>query len=115
MTAPVSVTLSKNKAALVVAWDDLQAELPAEYLRVESPSAEVKGHGPGQAKLVSGKRAVTITGVEAVGNYAVKPVFSDGHRTGIFTWVYLRELAENYVSRWKAYEAALLAVGLGRD
>ena len=112
---PSEIRLKPSKAMLEIAWPDLRAELSAEYLRVESPSAEVKGHGIGQGKLVSGKKGVTITGLEPVGAYAVKIVFSDGHSTGLFTWAYLRELAAEKDGRWAAYEADLARAGLNRD
>lgn len=96
-------------------WDSNEARLRAEYLRVESPSAEVKGHGPGQARLVSGKAAVTIRAVTPVGAYAVKIVFSDGHDTGLYTWDYLRELAQEEPSRWAAYETDMGRAGLSRE
>jgi DUF971 family protein len=89
--------------------------LPAEYLRVESPSAEVQGHGPGQRRIVPGKRDVGITGLEPVGNYAVKIVFDDGHDTGLFTWSYLYTLGVERDTRWAAYLAALAERGLRRE
>lgn len=112
---PIEIRLRPAKDALEIAWADLRAELAAEYLRVESPSAEVKGHGLGQGKLVSGKKSVTIAGLEPVGAYAVKIIFSDGHGTGLFTWAYLRELAEQKETRWAAYLADLEKAGLNRD
>ncbi len=81
----------------------------AEYLRVESPSAEVKGHGPGQEQLVYGKRLVAITKAEPVGTYAVRLIFSDGHSTGLFTWNYLAKLGREFKSVWQAYEAKLVS------
>ena len=89
-------------------------EISAELLRVESPSAEVKGHGPGQEQLVAGKRSVTITRAEAVGNYAVRLIFSDGHSTGIFTWSYLFKLGTEQRELMAAYEGKLAAAGLKR-
>lgn len=88
--------------------------LPAEYLRVESPSAEVQGHGRDGKKTVGGKSAVNITAVEPVGNYAVRLVFDDGHDTGIFTWSYLSQIGHEYPTRWAGYLAALAAKGLAR-
>ena len=88
---------------------------PAEYLRVESPSAEVQGHGPGQKQTVSGRRHVGILEIEPVGNYAVKIRFDDLHDTGIFSWKYLYELGEAQDERWQAYLDALAAQGLSRD
>ncbi|HLG86302.1 MAG TPA: DUF971 domain-containing protein [Alphaproteobacteria bacterium] len=89
--------------------------LPAEYLRVLSPSAEVQGHGPADRKTVGGKRHVAIDRVEPVGNYAVRLVFDDGHATGIYSWAYLHELGREREARWKAYLAELQAKGLSRD
>ena len=88
---------------------------PAEYLRVESPSAEVQGHGPGQKQTVSGRRHVGILEIEPVGNYAVKIRFDDLHDTGIFSWKYLYELGEAQAEKWQAYLDALAAQGLSRD
>ena len=95
--------------------DGASIKLPAEYLRVESPSAEVQGHGPGQKTLVSGKREVAIVAVEPVGHYAVRLVFDDRHDTGIFTWDILHRLGREHPARWAEYEAALAAQGLSRD
>jgi DUF971 family protein len=86
----------------------------AELLRVESPSAEVKGHGPGQETLVWGKRGVSISRAEAVGNYALRLHFSDGHNTGLYTWDYLAELGRNSDTKMQAYEAKLKVAGLAR-
>jgi DUF971 family protein len=88
--------------------------IPAELLRVESPSAEVKGHGPGQETLVWGKRNVLITKADPVGNYAVRLHFNDGHDTGLFTWGYLAELGRNQSAKMAAYEEKLKASGLSR-
>ena len=112
---PSEIRLNTPKTELTVTWPDKSAALRAEYLRVESPSAEVKGHGLGQARLVSGKSQVTITGVEPVGAYALKIIFSDGHNTGLYTWPYLRELAEQETIRWSAYVTDLEKAGLTRD
>jgi len=96
--------------------DGKKASLPAEYLRVESPSAEVQGHGgPSTKKVVGGRRHVRIAGVEPVGHYAIRIIFDDKHDTGIYSWSYLRELADTYDERWAAYQAALLFRGLSRD
>src|SRR6476646_4838820 len=84
-------------------------ELPFEYLRVHSPSAEVKGHGPGQEVLVTGKENVGIRAVEPVGQYAVKLVFDDGHDSGLYTWKYLRELGEQQAEYWRRYQARVQA------
>jgi len=100
---------------LHVTFDDgARYDLPAEYLRVESPSAEVQGHGPGQRTIVGGKQSVGIAAIEPVGHYAVRLVFDDGHDTGIFSWDYLRELGMDQDRKWAAYLAALSAQGLSR-
>ena len=90
-------------------------DLPAEYLRVESPSAEVQGHSPSQKQTVGGKADVGIRKIEPVGNYAVRLVFDDLHDTGIFSWRYLHELGREHQARWAAYLAALGEKGLTRD
>ena len=111
----VEIRLRTRSRVLEVAFEDGERFLlPFEYLRVHSPSAEVKGHGPGQEVLVLGKQNVNITAVEPVGQYAVKLVFDDGHDSGLFTWKYLRELGENRESRWQAYLSELAAKGLTR-
>jgi DUF971 family protein len=113
---PVELRLKRAERRLEVAFDDgRRFSLPAEYLRVESPSAEVQGHGPGQKQLVAGRAGVGIRAVEPVGNYAVRLVFDDGHDTGIFSWTYLYELGEQQESRWAAYTAALAKAGLSRE
>src|SRR3954454_15704263 len=112
---PVATEIRFNKAERVldVAFDDgSRFALPAEYLRVESPSAEVQGHGPQQKKIVPGKRDVAITGVEPVGNYAVRLTFDDLHDTGIFSWDYLHELGRSQDRLWGAYLAAIAKGGL---
>jgi DUF971 family protein len=101
---------------LAVSFEDgRRFELPAEYLRVESPSAEVQGHGPGQKVIVGGRRHVGIIRIEPVGSYAVRLVFDDLHDSGLYTWDYLYELGEQQATRWAAYLAALAERGLGRD
>jgi len=95
--------------------DGTRFSLPAEYLRVESPSAEVQGHSPEDRRIIAGRRHVGIIGIEPVGNYAVRLVFDDTHDTGIYTWEYLRELGLDQASRWAAYLDALAARGLSRD
>ncbi len=95
--------------------DGTRESFSAEYLRVESPSAEVQGHGPGQRVIVPGKAGVGIAGLEPVGNYAVRILFDDGHDTGIFSWNYLRELADEFDVRWRAYTGALARQGLSRE
>ena len=89
--------------------------LSFEFLRVHSPYAEVQGHGPGQETLQTGKRDILIANVEPVGNYAIKPVFSDGHDSGLYSWDYLQYLCENQDALWKEYLDKLAAVGLDRD
>jgi DUF971 family protein len=101
---------------LALSFDDgTEASLPAELLRVESPSAEVQGHGPGQRVLVTGKRRVAITGVEPVGNYAVRLVFSDGHDSGIYSWEFLYQLGREQNIRWRRYLRLLEDAGLTRE
>jgi DUF971 family protein len=95
--------------------DGARRSFGAEYLRVESPSAEVQGHGPGQRVIVPGKADVGISGLEPVGNYAVRILFDDGHDTGIYSWSYLRELADEFDARWSAYTKALARQGLSRE
>jgi len=113
---PTELRLSKDKRSLHVAFDDGTAfTLPAEYLRVTSPSAEVQGHSPAERKTVPGKREVAILGVEPVGNYAVKLVFDDMHDTGIYGWDYLYRLGAEQGEKWQAYLDELAAKGLSRD
>ncbi|MCM2475732.1 DUF971 domain-containing protein [Rhizobium sp. CG5] len=112
---PTELKVSKDRRLLSVAFNDGKShDLPAEMLRVLSPSAEVKGHGPGQQVTVPGKRSVEINAVIPTGNYAVRIGFNDGHDTGIFTWAYLRELGEKGGEMFSAYEAELAAKGLTR-
>ncbi|MCQ4161576.1 DUF971 domain-containing protein [Roseomonas sp. GC11] len=116
MPSPTEIRLRRAEKRLEIRFDDGAVfSLPAEYLRVESPSAEVQGHGPGQKKLVSGRRHVGILQVEPVGHYAVRLIFDDLHDTGIYTWDYLHQLGREQAERWPAYEAALAARGLRRD
>jgi DUF971 family protein len=106
---PVQITLRRRSRVLHVAFDDGQAfELPFEYLRVHSPSAEVQGHSPAQAVLVLGKEQVGILRVEPVGQYAVKLVFDDGHDTGLFTWKYLYALGREMPAKLAAYRERVL-------
>lgn len=112
---PTEIRLNKAERMLHVAFDDgSRFALPAEYLRVESPSAEVQGHGPDQKQVVPGKRNVAIAAIEPVGNYAVRLVFDDRHDTGIYSWEYLRELGQQHKQRWAAYLEALEVRGLSR-
>ena len=116
MPAPTEIRLKRAERLREVAFDDgSRFALPAEYLRVESPSAEVQGHGPGQRVTVAGRRHVGILRVEPVGHYAVRIVFDDLHDSGIYAWDYLHRLGAEREERWAAYEAALAAKGLTRD
>ena len=114
----VSVTELRYRSAdriLDVTFDDgSRFALPAEYLRVESPSAEVQGHGPGQKKLIHGRRHIGIMKIEPVGNYAVRIFFDDLHDTGLYTWPTLHQLGREQVERWAEYERALAEKGLSR-
>lgn len=113
---PMEIRLKKNRRTLSVAFSAADIfSLPAEYLRVQSPSAEVKGHGPGQEVLVYGKKDVSITSLEPVGEYALKIIFSDGHSTGLYTWTYLKELGQEMPMRWQAYLEKLEEQGKSRD
>ena len=112
---PTELRLDKDKRVLTVAFDDGQSfALPAEFLRVLSPSAEVQGHSEAQRVTVAGKKNVRIVRLEPVGNYAVRIVFDDGHDTGLFVWEYLHELGENHEARWQAYLQDLAAKRLSR-
>lgn len=112
---PTEIRLDRATGTLHVRFADDEAHaLSAEYLRVESPSAEVQGHGPGQRMYVGGKSNVRITAIEPVGHYAVRLVFDDGHDSGIFTWDYFRELGMGFARKWPAYLAGLAARGLTR-
>jgi DUF971 family protein len=116
MPVPTEIRLNRSERVLHVAFDDgVRFALPAEYLRVESPSAEVQGHGPDQKTIVAGRRQVGIMAIEPVGNYAVRLDFDDLHNTGIFSWDYLYELGQQQDRRWAAYLAALDARGLSRE
>jgi DUF971 family protein len=113
---PVEINLHQVSRQLDISFDDGQSfTLPVEYLRVFSPSAEVRGHGPGQEVLQTGKSAVNIQAIEPVGMYAVKFVFSDGHDTGIYSWDYLYDLGAKQDSNWKSYLARMAAAGKSRD
>ena len=112
---PLELKLDPEKKTLTIAFDDGQTyALSAEYLRVESPSAEVKGHAPGQRKTVGGKRDVRITALQPVGNYAVRIIFDDQHDTGLYSWDYLHELGREYAAKWDEYLRALRVKGLHR-
>ena len=113
---PTEITLHKKSRVLELKFEDgSQYQLPAEYLRVYSPSAEVRGHGPGQETLQTGKRNVELTELEAVGNYAVQPTFSDGHNTGIYSLDLLHNLGANHEALWADYLERLEKAGASRD
>ena len=113
---PTEIKVRRAEKTLEISFDDGTAySLPAEYLRVESPSAEVQGHGPGQKVLVAGRRHVGIANVEPVGNYAIRIEFDDLHDSGIFSWRYLRQLGIEQDDRWQAYISAMDSAGLSRD
>ena len=113
---PTAITLHQASRVLEIAFDDASTfRLPYEYLRVYSPSAEVRGHGPGQEVLQVGKRDVEIKSVESVGHYAIRPDFSDGHTSGIYTWDYLYDLGERQDELWRRYLDKLAAAGASRD
>jgi DUF971 family protein len=114
-TWPTEFRLDKDGRVLTVTFDDGQSfALPAELLRVLSPSAEVQGHSEDQRVTVAGKKAVGIVRLEPIGNYAVRIVFDDGHDTGLYVWDYLRELGEHKDARWQDYLQGLAAKGLSR-
>ncbi len=113
---PTALTLHATSRVLEVEYEDgASFRLPFELLRVYSPSAEVRGHGPGQETLQVGKRDVTITALQPVGHYAVQPLFSDGHSSGIYSWEYLHELGVNQTRLWNEYLTQLQAAGASRD
>ncbi len=113
---PSEIRLSKDKRALSITFDSGEAyEIDAEMLRVQSPSAAVRGHTEAERKTVGGKRNAAITAVEPVGNYALRLRFDDGHDTGIYSWAYLRDLGANKQARFKDYIDELTAKGLDRD
>jgi DUF971 family protein len=113
---PVSLTVHQQTRALEIEFDDGRTfRIPFELMRVYSPSAEVQGHGPGQEVLQTGKRDVLITDIDPVGHYAVKPTFSDGHASGLYTWAYLYRLGAEQDTLYAQYLDRLAAAGLGRD
>ena len=113
---PTGITLHQKSRVMEIAFSDGRSfRLPYEFLRVYSPSAEVRGHGPGQEVLQVGKRNVEIRSLEPVGSYAVQPQFSDGHSTGIYSWDYLYELGENHDALWSEYLQRLAAAGASRE
>lgn len=113
---PTEIRLHQKSRVMEIHFSDGRSfRLPFEFLRVYSPSAEVRGHGPGQEVLQHGKREVDIQALEPVGSYAVQPIFSDGHDTGIYSWDYLQELGENQEALWARYLESLAAAGASRD
>jgi len=114
--SPTEITLHAASRVLEIAFDDGRSfRLPYEFLRVYSPSAEVRGHGPGQETLQTGKRDVTILELQPVGHYGVQPTFSDGHASGIYSWRYLYELGVDQERLWAEYLGQLEAAGASRD
>lgn len=113
---PIEIRFRKAEKTLDITFNDgSRFSYPAELLRVESPSAEVQGHGPDQKQIIAGRRHVSILEIEPVGHYAIRLVFDDLHDTGIYSWTYLLELGAQMDTRWNAYLAALAAKGLSRD
>jgi len=116
MSMPTRVLVPESKDSLTIEFSAGQEyTLPAEFLRVHSPSAEVRGHGEGNETLQFGKRDIKIASLEQAGNYALQIIFSDGHDSGIFSWEYLRQLAENQDTMWSVYLEKLHRAGLSRD
>ena len=113
---PSDITLHQQSRVLELRYDDGRVfRLSCEYLRVYSPSAEVRGHGPGQEVLEHGKRLVSIVAIEPVGNYALRPTFSDGHATGIYSWDYLYHLGSRETELWQRYLQRLAEQGQSRE
>lgn len=113
---PTAMTVHNQSRLLEIAFSDGAAfKIPFELMRVYSPSAEVQGHGPGQEILQTGKREVDVVGIEPIGNYAVKPIFSDGHESGLFSWDYLYHLGADQDALWTAYQHRLETAGIDRD
>ncbi len=116
MPWPIEIRLRPSKDILHISFDSGERfDLPSEMLRVESPSAEVRGHGGADRTIVPGCRDVKITAIEAIGNYAIRMTFSDGHDTGLFSWSYLHELGTDRSTIWQQYLDALESLGLSRD
>ena len=112
---PKDVKLHRKSRELELAYEDgVSYRLPCELLRVYSPSAEVRGHGPGERKLQTGKKQVAITSIELIGNYAIRLTFDDGHDTGIYAWDYLRDLGENQSKYWQQYLTELKEANASR-
>jgi len=115
MTRPLEIKLHQKSRVLEITFDDnFSCNLPCEFLRVMSPSAEVQGHGPGQEVLQKHKEDVGISEITAAGNYAIKIHFDDGHNTGLYTWEYLHGLGKHYDEHWQAYLDKLKAAGVSR-
>ena len=113
---PLTISLHKQSKFLEIVYDDgASFKLPCEYLRVFSPSADVKGHGPGQEVLQTGKETVNISKIEPVGNYAIQIFFDDGHSSGIYSWDYLYELGSSYNDKWHSYLKKLEEAGYKRN
>ena len=113
---PTALTLHKASRALEISFDDLgSVSLSCEFLRVHSPSAEVRGHGQGQEVLQTGMRTIEITAIEPVGTYAIRPVFSDGHDSGLYTWDFLHSLCTEHEQLWQTYLKRLEAAGFTHD
>ena len=114
--SPTEIKLHQLSRKLEIAFDNgARFELPFEFLRVSSPSAEVRGHGAGQEVLQVGKKNIEINGIEPVGNYAVQLIFSDGHDTGLFSWGYLYELGEHHAELWALYLSRMAAASASRE
>ncbi len=112
---PVEIKLRKTSCLIAVQFDDGRSfDFPFEYLRVFSPSAEVQGHGPGPGVLQTGKENVQVTSIEAIGLYAVRLIFNDGHDSGLYTWKYLYELGAQQDEKWRAYLSRLKEAGYDR-
>ena len=113
---PTALTVHGQSRLLEVTFSDgAEFKIPFELMRVYSPSAEVQGHGPGQEILQTGKREIGVVNLEPIGNYAVKPVFSDGHESGIFSWDYIYHLGANQAQLWEDYMGRLSQAGVSRD
>ncbi len=115
MTQPNSIKVRKQSRLLQLSWDDCFAELSFEFLRVHSPSAEVRGHGQGNEVLQVGKQEVDLLSLQPVGHYGVQLSFNDGHDSGIYSWDYLRHLADNHASLWQQYLQRLQQAGASRE
>lgn len=115
LPSPIDIRLHTQSSTLELFYTDSSFELSAEFLRVHSPSAEVRGHGVGQATLQTGKKFVRINQIELSGRYALKITFSDGHDSGLYTWAYLYDLAHNQQQYWETYLQKLSAAGASRD